>query len=412
MISNINLFYLYYNRTTKSGGLPNLSYIKRKPEPLGTEFKVATDGLSGMMAWLEIQEGKERMAKKDFFIELGATAGCVMRGVKNGEKYESESDNNESTKKDLWLGDSWFGSVKACASVGRAGHHCCFVVKTGHGRSPKKFLEEKMKDMPGGTWIVLEGRASKEGVDLVTLGYKYNKKKVLTFVYTKGAGSSAPGKPYEARFPDKFGNVCIRHVGRPEIVSTYFEFSNQTDMHNQSRQYDLGLEKRWVTQDPYFRLYTTMLGMTVVDCWKLMRSKLKVKKRYPLLDFADCLALELCKEADTLEKEESRVSRSGLVVNTTYSLEEDTHISSLSSPKGCSHHTMEFLTSGQLRCCWCSRVHLVERKTTMKCKECKVGFCRDRSGRNCWSHHVALGGVPKQPPRGTLKRKAFEVDEH
>ena len=25
---------------------------------------------------------------------------------------------------------------------------------------------------------------------------------------------------------------------------------------------------------------------------------------------------------------------------------------------------------------------------------------------------VALGGVPKQPPRGTLKRKAFEVDEH
>ena len=56
-----------------------------------------------------------------------------------------------------------------------------------------------------------------------------------------------------------------------------------------------------------------MLGMTVVDCWKLMRSKLKIKKRYPLLGFADCLALELCKEADMLEKEKSRVSRSGLV---------------------------------------------------------------------------------------------------
>ena len=149
----------------------------------------------------------------------------------------------------------------------------------------------------------------------------------------------------------------------------------------------------------------------MVDCWKLMRSKLKVKKRYPLLDFADCLALELCKEAEALEKEESIVSRSGLVVSTTYSLEEETHISSLSSPKDCSHHTMEFLTSGQLQCCWCSRVHLVERKTTMRCKECKVGFCRDRSGRNCWSHHVALGGLPKQPPRGSLKRKSSQVDE-
>ena len=79
-----------------------------------------------------------------------------------------------------------------------------------------------MKDMPGGTWIVLEGRANKEGVDLVTLGYKYNKKKVITFVFTKGARSSAPGKPYEARFPDKYGNVCIQHVGCPEIVWTYF----------------------------------------------------------------------------------------------------------------------------------------------------------------------------------------------
>ena len=37
-------------------------------EPLGTEFKVANDGLSGMMVWIEIQEGKERMAKKTSFL--------------------------------------------------------------------------------------------------------------------------------------------------------------------------------------------------------------------------------------------------------------------------------------------------------------------------------------------------------
>ena len=27
-------------RTTPTGGLPTISYIMRKPEPLGTEFKV------------------------------------------------------------------------------------------------------------------------------------------------------------------------------------------------------------------------------------------------------------------------------------------------------------------------------------------------------------------------------------
>ena len=354
------------------------------------------------------------MSKKDFYRELGATSSCVMRGVKCGEKFElavsDQHDDTTPTKTDLWLGDSWFGSVKACANVAKAGNHCCLMIKTRHSRSPKKFLEDKMKEMPGGTWIVLEGRAEKEGVDLVSLGYKYNKKKVLTFVYSKGAGSSAAGKPYEARFPDKYGNVCIRHVARPQVVSTYFEFSNQTDLHNQSRQFDLALEKRWVTQDGFFRLFITMLGMTVVDCWKLMKSKQKLKKRYPLLEFADCLALELCREAEKLEAEECTILRSGMVLDDISS--NQTNVSSLSSIRtNYTHdHTKEFISKGQLRCCWCSRVHLVERKTTMRCIECKVGFCRDTSGRSCWSHHIAYGGVPKPPPRGTLKRKVSEIE--
>ena len=39
------------------------------------------------------------------------------------------------------------------------------IVKTAHTRLPKKFLEQKMADFPGGTWIVMEGRAEKEEVD-------------------------------------------------------------------------------------------------------------------------------------------------------------------------------------------------------------------------------------------------------
>jgi hypothetical protein len=34
-------------RTTKCGGLPNISFIKRKPKPLGTEFKNICDGVHG-----------------------------------------------------------------------------------------------------------------------------------------------------------------------------------------------------------------------------------------------------------------------------------------------------------------------------------------------------------------------------
>jgi len=103
--------------------------------------------------------------------------------------------------------------------VGLAGDHTIMMVKTAHSRSPKNWLEKDMKDIPGVTWIVMEGKTS-EGVDLVCIGYKYNKKKVLTFFMKKGAGSTKAVKPYEAKYNDAHGNVHVRYVGRPALLST------------------------------------------------------------------------------------------------------------------------------------------------------------------------------------------------
>ncbi len=61
--ANHTSFFLPSFRTTATGGLPNLSFITRKPEPLGTEFKILVDGFSGQMIWLEIQEGGSRIPK-------------------------------------------------------------------------------------------------------------------------------------------------------------------------------------------------------------------------------------------------------------------------------------------------------------------------------------------------------------
>ena len=246
-------FILFYFRTTKSGNLPNLSYVQRKPEPLGTEFKNLVDGMVGDLCWLEVQEGKERMSKKQYHMSLGACSATVMRGVVDSsssvpiplgvERPMVDNDGSEGTNyKKLFLGDSWFGSVRSCLEVAKAGHHSCFIIKQGNARSPKKFLEETMKDFPGGIWIVLEAEDGATGIDLVCIGYKYNKKKVLTFILSKGAGSTLEGEPYEARFPDRFGNVCIRHVARPQVVSNYFKYCNVVDLHNQARQFDLALE--------------------------------------------------------------------------------------------------------------------------------------------------------------------------
>ncbi len=61
--------------------IPHLSLVKRKPEPLGCEVKCLCCAVSGVMLFLELQEGKERMGKKEYVTELAATAACTKRMV-------------------------------------------------------------------------------------------------------------------------------------------------------------------------------------------------------------------------------------------------------------------------------------------------------------------------------------------
>ena len=66
-------------RKTKTGGLPNLTYVSRKPEPLGSEFKVASCSRSKVMLHLEIQRGAEGMKNSRYQRQLGAMAACTVR---------------------------------------------------------------------------------------------------------------------------------------------------------------------------------------------------------------------------------------------------------------------------------------------------------------------------------------------
>ena len=60
----------------------------------------------------------------------------------------------------------------------------------------------------------------------------------------------------------------------------------------------MALEKKWVTQDGYFRLYTTLLGTNVTDAWKIMRAQNKKELSPPtIVEFADALAWEMIEYA-------------------------------------------------------------------------------------------------------------------
>jgi hypothetical protein len=203
--------------------------------------------------------------------------------------------SNELASKDLFLGDAWFSSIEL-AVLTRTEHDSNYigVVKTNHSRYPKCYLEEVMRDWPGGSHINLS--ATVDGVELVATGYKYCRRKSLNFLWTKGAGHTEAGKPYEANWIDSNGNRSVRFVPRPAVISCYFERSNKIDVSNQMRQSELKLEKVWKTNCGYFRLLTTLIGCNVVDCWRSYRRHCSHQNRHKnvtLLDFISMLAFDM-----------------------------------------------------------------------------------------------------------------------
>ena len=80
--------------TTKTGGLPNISFIARKPRPLGTEFKNVGCQVTHVTKFLEIQRGREGMRNAKYSREHGVTAACMLR-LMEGASQPTEDDEVE-----------------------------------------------------------------------------------------------------------------------------------------------------------------------------------------------------------------------------------------------------------------------------------------------------------------------------
>jgi hypothetical protein len=223
--------------------------------------------------------------------ELGATAACTRR-LCQAASYSGTKLGG--VRAESFLGDSWFTGVRVVEWAADHGHSYFGALKTSTKLTPYQELIDKMNDWPSGASLVMECTTPKDH-ELICIGYKYSASKVLVFLGTKCAGSTTPGDPYIARFPDAYGNVAQRSVPRrPAVISEYFGDSNVIDTHNQARQYELALEKRWVTHNCYFRIDTTLIGMTITDCWRAYKQALSStkKKDITIKDFADAVAYD------------------------------------------------------------------------------------------------------------------------
>jgi hypothetical protein len=112
-----------------SGGVPHLSFIKRKPHPLGVEMKkTVCDCSTGVMMYCDLQEGKLRMARKHYANKFPHTTACTTRLFFKMGMNETGTRNRLHR---IVYADSWFaGRTTARALMVELGLHFTGPVKT------------------------------------------------------------------------------------------------------------------------------------------------------------------------------------------------------------------------------------------------------------------------------------------
>ena len=111
--------------------------------------------------------------------------------------------------------------------------------------------------------------------------------------------------------------------------------------------------------------------MNLTETWELFRARHPHGSPLTVKQFVDIKSFDMIEyEMTVCEKSDKEISD---LVSTIEKM-----ISYISPDINLDiNHKRKLLGKKQVRCTWCSRYNLVERKTTIKCIECDKIFCHD-----------------------------------
>lgn len=241
---------------------PHLMFVKRKPEPLGAEFKNIGDALSGMILNMEITKGKAELIKPKFWSkENGATAATTMR------LSEPWFGSNR-----VVAGDSWFASVRTAELLAQNGMYFIGDVKTGTRRFPLELLKEATHE-DNGSWAVFTSELQLGGDRTIPVYSVSHRRGQSLHGFVATCGTTLPGKGHNAYFEDDeertMAETVEHEIARkcPRVLNDFTLAQPTIDRHNRYRQHILAMEKRFITNSFTFRFFTTMLGMLAVNAF-------------------------------------------------------------------------------------------------------------------------------------------------
>jgi hypothetical protein len=253
--------------------LPHKTKIIRKPEGVGAELKSLTDRESGILLHLELMEGKEAQAVKEFSDEYPSSIALTLRIVK---AYFNTGRTLHA--------DSAFSSVSCACALGQKGIFFLGCVKTASKMYPKKYLNDwgRGDDVPRGAHKTLKGTVhmgSGEHIPIFAVAWKDLTIKLL--ICTRGITcyQGDPSIRHRRRIVEmEYGHENDRYdlaIPRPQVVEMFYSCFSNIDVHDHYRQGSLAFERTWSTRTWWHRLFMTIFGMICTDAYFAYRLEWK-----------------------------------------------------------------------------------------------------------------------------------------
>ena len=251
-----------------AGGMPHLSYIPRKPEDLGCELKTVCDGTSGVMMYMEIQEGKLRMARKQYHQQYGATTSCTLRCFKESGFAEAHRRPEERGQR-AGIGDSWFAGLKTIEALDKEfGMRFLGPVKTNTSGFPIEAIRHTLHGTTRGASVVMEERNDEDKpTGVYAIGWNDHWYKAWVTNY----GSTKKGKQASKKRQRTDGRNYSVGVDRPKQLEHYYDVAGYVDRHNRYRQHMLKFHKIWKTKSWATRMQLEVFGASLVDSYLACR---------------------------------------------------------------------------------------------------------------------------------------------
>ena len=365
-------------------GCPHVTKIIRKPKGVGEEITDLCDVETGIMLRLELVENKSIMRQKKYHARYGSGTGYLLRLT---EDFRGSGRAVNA--------DSAFASVNGCVALQKQhGLHFAGIVKTAHSKFPKDYLLEAPVQERGDHIVAL---AQEEGVKMLAVGWADKKRKCLVSTY----GNTLPGNPHMKRRWKAAGNreeTYYKEVKRPKIIEDYFNAACKIDVHNHLRQGSLSIETALRTHRWDIRLYSTILGIVVVDSYLAYSHFEKFGKRNhaSLRSFQEelitaILANDLGSSPSTVSSSsDSRELSADLIIHSLRPLNKSKY-GKTRKRKHESKNSAKKFAGNRLRC------HVCSKPSHYYCSTCSsdtsssskglVVICGPKSGRSCFEKH-------------------------